>query len=450
MLNVSRNGSLIRLPTAPQAEPSLYTKSLLDSIEPVLPTVSTTPFFADFASTYYHLRSLIPITPPFPTRSLSSQSEFTSFAASGSTQISAFEAGADLFAARDADIDIFDTDLRLWIEECDGMQAVQIFTSSDDSWAGFATRYVEHLRDELGKGCIWVWGIDGSVSADESGQQRQTRSQRLEHLSTEALTIYALAEQASMFVPLTLPDLLPQNIAIDQKSLWHTSALLEAAVESSTLATRLWDTNSAGQTLRDWQDTLSGGGRQTVARLTFDTNFKYQEVTIDPRMKSGGSSEANTDLMSFEQQINLAPPTNTRQDSRRRKRTRPGKTFSKIESFRGAEKIPEKALLKYQESSRGDRFEVYSAPVAFPWLTTYPRIFLDDAGAPSQTTRIHTSLETSTDIARWIRSLQTILRFGSTSSINGEEREAAYDYLGGFAEKYTEDWESDDDESDDD
>ena len=447
MLNISRNGSLIRLPTAPQTEPSLYTKSLLDSIEPVLPTVSTTPFFADFSSTYYHPRSLIPITPPFPTRSSPSQSEFTSFAASGSTQISAFEAGADLFAARDADIDIFDTDLRLWLEECDGMQAVQIFTSFDDSWAGFATRYVEHIRDELGKGCIWVWGIDGSVSADGSGHQKQTRSQRLESLSTKALTIYSLAEQASMFVPLKLPDLLPPNFAINQKSLWHTSALLEAAVESSTLATRLWDTTGGGQTLRDWQDLLSGGGRQTVAQLTLDTNFDYQEVTIDPRVNPLGSSEANMDSISFEQQINLTPLTDTIQGSR--KRTRPSKTFSKIESFRGPGKIPERALLKYKESSRGDRSEVYSAPVAFIWLPTYPRIFLDSAGAPFQSTRIHTSLETSTDVARWIQSLQTILRFSSTSSIDGEEREAAYDYLGGFAEKYVEDWESDD-ESDDD
>lgn len=40
------------------------------------------------------------------------------------------------------------------------LQGVQVFAGVDDAWGGFAGRYLEGLRDELGKGCVWVWGLE--------------------------------------------------------------------------------------------------------------------------------------------------------------------------------------------------------------------------------------------------------------------------------------------------
>lgn len=57
--------------------------------------------------------------------------------------------------------DVLDRDLRLWLEECDALQGLQLLTSTDDAWGGFASKYVEALRDELGKKSIWVWGAEG-------------------------------------------------------------------------------------------------------------------------------------------------------------------------------------------------------------------------------------------------------------------------------------------------
>jgi hypothetical protein len=80
----------------------------------------------------------------------------------------AYSSGDDLFNALDKEHDLLDRDLRLWAEECDQMQGLQIFTNSDDAWAGFASRYVERLRDEYGKVGVWVWGISEGQNDDSS------------------------------------------------------------------------------------------------------------------------------------------------------------------------------------------------------------------------------------------------------------------------------------------
>ena len=40
------------------------------------------------------------------------------------------------------------------------MQGVQVWTGADDAWGGFAGKYVEALRDEMGKIGIWTWGLE--------------------------------------------------------------------------------------------------------------------------------------------------------------------------------------------------------------------------------------------------------------------------------------------------
>ena len=53
-----------------------------------------------------------------------------------------------------------DRDMRRWVEECDHLQGVQVWTGADDAWGGFAAKYVEALRDEMGKMGIWTWGLE--------------------------------------------------------------------------------------------------------------------------------------------------------------------------------------------------------------------------------------------------------------------------------------------------
>jgi len=76
-----------------------------------------------------------------------------------------WDAGDDLFTSLDKEHDLVDRDVRSFAEEADQMQGLQIFTSVDDAWGGFAARYMDKLRDEYGKTSIWVWGIEDSLAS---------------------------------------------------------------------------------------------------------------------------------------------------------------------------------------------------------------------------------------------------------------------------------------------
>lgn len=70
-----------------------------------------------------------------------------------------FDMGRDLFNQLNKEHDLLDRDFRLFAEECDQMQGVQIFTSAEDAWGGFAAEYVAALRDEYPKTGIMTWGL---------------------------------------------------------------------------------------------------------------------------------------------------------------------------------------------------------------------------------------------------------------------------------------------------
>jgi hypothetical protein len=138
------------LETAAPITPSPYTESLSRGLEPTRPTIDTVRFFSDFTHTYYHPRSIVQLN------------DFT--LGSSLHPFESYVSGDELFNSLDKEHDLLDRDLRLWAEECDQMQGIQVFTSSDDAWAGFCARYVERIGDEYGKIGLWVWGIEGGAT----------------------------------------------------------------------------------------------------------------------------------------------------------------------------------------------------------------------------------------------------------------------------------------------
>lgn len=73
-----------------------------------------------------------------------------------------WQAGEELFQTLDKEFDLLDRDVRSFAEECDQMQGFQLFAGVDDAWGGFASKYLDNLRDEYGKTSIWVWGLEDS------------------------------------------------------------------------------------------------------------------------------------------------------------------------------------------------------------------------------------------------------------------------------------------------
>ena len=106
----------------------------------------TVRYWSDFNRIFYHPRSIVQIN----------DYEL------GSTLMpfEKWESGEELFASMDRNVALLDRDVRVWAEECDQMQGIQVFTGGDDAWSAFAANYVELLRDEFGKMAIWTWGIE--------------------------------------------------------------------------------------------------------------------------------------------------------------------------------------------------------------------------------------------------------------------------------------------------
>lgn len=157
--------------------------------------------------------------------------------------------------------DLLDRDVRVWAEECDQMQGIQIFTGGDDAWGGFASKYAESLRDEYGKMPMWAWGID-----EEQGKGQ--RAKQLLRTVNAAMTINKMASHASLYIPMSIPTSpLPNYVHMNRDSQWHTSALLSAALESMTLPSRLRPDTQKRRLLGDIEAALNVNGNQRMAQL---------------------------------------------------------------------------------------------------------------------------------------------------------------------------------------
>lgn len=125
-------------------EQSAYQASLDAGTEPPPLTTQSVRYWSDFNRVFYHPRSIVQLNDYELNSSIAPFERFAS--------------GEELFAELDKEHDLLDRDLRLFAEEADQMQGIQILTGLDDAWGGFASRYLERLRDEYGKTVLWVWG----------------------------------------------------------------------------------------------------------------------------------------------------------------------------------------------------------------------------------------------------------------------------------------------------
>jgi hypothetical protein len=97
-------------------------------------------------------------------------------------------------------------------------------------------------------------------------------------------------KQASIVVPLAVPERAPRRIKMDPASQWHTSALLAAAVESAMLPARLKDPLRR-ETLGGMAETLNIMGKQSVAGLQMSFAGPETEGRADKRQKKLSEEE---------------------------------------------------------------------------------------------------------------------------------------------------------------
>jgi len=135
-------------PIVQKAEPiprSTYQQNLDAGLEPPQLSTSTVKYWSDYSRVYYHPKSIVQL------------SEFD--VNDKLMPFQSWDVGMELFEKLEREVDLVDRDLRPFVEECDGLQGLQIMTGIDDAWGGWASGWIERLRDEYGKLSIWTWGL---------------------------------------------------------------------------------------------------------------------------------------------------------------------------------------------------------------------------------------------------------------------------------------------------
>ncbi|KUI64754.1 Protein dml-1 [Cytospora mali] len=404
--------------------PSAYQQSLDAGLEPTRPTAEGVRYWSDFNRVYYHPRSIVQLN----------EYELGSSLA----PFERWDTGEELFASLDKEHDIVDRDLRPFIEEADQMQGIQIMTTLDDAWGGFASRYLERLRDEYGKTTIWVWGLQEAFQGVEP--------------VNKAKSLTEMYKQASLVIPIALPSSLPPRLrtalSLDASSSWHTAALLSAAVESATLPSRLKDAANR-ETLGHMTDRLNVHGKQTVANLQMSFAGaggvpQSEEVGDDP--KDG-----------LRLDMDFRPADDLGDGGRRKQNGFHGgpKIFSQVLASRGEGDDRDQDMESEEGEDdrarrRGQREAIsrrYRSKLSYPLLDSFPQIFRDDKGeALRDGLAVTTSLSTGTELSGRLKSLRSTV----TRLIGLEDRETLSNELAEMADEYHEGWSSGSDSGEDD
>jgi len=146
---ICRSGQTVVQKQTP-IEAGAYQQSLDAGLEPPALSTGTVRYWSDFNRVFYHPRSVVQLNEYELNSTVQPFEKWTT--------------GEDLFASLDKEHDILDRDLRPFAEESDQMQGIQLVTTIDDAWGGFASRYLERLRDEYGKLTLWTWGLQDTLA----------------------------------------------------------------------------------------------------------------------------------------------------------------------------------------------------------------------------------------------------------------------------------------------
>ncbi|KAL8806282.1 MAG: hypothetical protein Q9182_001429 [Xanthomendoza sp. 2 TL-2023] len=438
------DGNVVKQQDAPIIQ-SAYQKALDEGLDnPPKLNSQTVRYWSDFTRVFYHPRSIAQIN-DYELRSTIVPFE-------------KWESGEELFSKLDKDHDLLDRDIRPWTEECDQLQAIQIFASADDAWGGFASKYIESLRDEYGKTSIWFWGLE-----EQAGQGQ--RANRLIRTVNNAQSLQSISTMASMYVPLAVPAYLPPYIQLDQSSQWHVSALLSMALESMTLPSRQKPGDAIRGLLGDMEAALNANGNQRIAQLQCSvidasklhlSTAEGPQATNDHRIPAGsslqnlenedqvGKAKSNLDIS-----FSTGEPSHTALSLRQWAKS--NHVFGKVESLRGVPWIGYQVDDDDVTKSRKRRrlaslppMERYSTSLPYPLLDSFPDSMIQSASR-AKSTAIQATLSTTTQISKRTKGLQNIV----SRTVGVSEREALSNGLGEIAEAYEEGWDSGSDEASD-
>ncbi|KAI6371643.1 hypothetical protein MCOR25_003925 [Pyricularia grisea] len=425
--------------TVVQRQEPIQVAAYQQSLEAGEPAEQLTPkavrYWSDFNRVYMHPRSIVQLSDYELNSSL--------------RPFERWPTGGELFSELDREHDLLDRDLRPFVEEADHMQGIQLFTTIDDAWGGFAARYAERLRDEYGKSVIWVWGLQDSAAG-------LNREKRMLRMSNKAHALTELYKQASILVPFSIPrspNSRP-NVALDASSSWHISALLTTAFETAVLPSRMRE-GPASDRLDGMADWLNVMGKQTIANLQMDVVREDEDEwakdsrqpNVLDRYKEDPDDETTADVdlpIDFTAGDDLGAP---QRSSNRRKRHVFGQTIS-VRGISASENqtVEGSRFARQYQSSGKVSVRSYYTDLRFPQPDSFPNIYTSKSGQPLKSTLpVVASLTTDSSTSDRLKLLRTTV----FRSIGLEDRENLGNELAQMADEYHEGWSSGSDDGDD-
>ncbi|KAH8420007.1 hypothetical protein KR009_004794 [Drosophila setifemur] len=182
--------------------------------------------------------------------------------------LSTYSAGEDLWKETAFNDDLTDR-IRLYIEECDGLQGFHMLFDIDDGFGGLATKCLEHLNDEYSRASFVV---PLHYPRATSYPQADSRLSHCIRVANTVLSYQQLSEQATMFTPLSTLETIWRNTNLKSRNLsgmywqadnlYQTSAVLAAFLDTATMSYRLRDTP---ESLMRFCERVTPSGRKMTA-----------------------------------------------------------------------------------------------------------------------------------------------------------------------------------------
>ncbi|ORZ01731.1 tubulin domain-domain-containing protein [Syncephalastrum racemosum] len=174
--------------------------------------------WSDYNRIYYHPRSMNTITTHHKEDTIAPFDTYT--------------VGRQSYEDFDREEETFDGAFRFFAEDCDNLQGFQVLTSIDDAFGGFTEGYLNALREEYPKTPVLTFAI-------QQQQQQQLLSEQHKVLLNRALSMARLSEHSTTYIPLYTPTSQQLKhvpyIHANSHLLYHTSAILAAAIETVSL-----------------------------------------------------------------------------------------------------------------------------------------------------------------------------------------------------------------------
>ncbi|KAJ7205182.1 mtDNA inheritance protein Dml1 [Mycena pura] len=149
--------------------------------------------------------------------------------------------GHETFARYDEDTGLMEGPLRLFLEECETFQGIQL-TLDTPKFGSFATSLLTSLRDEGTKAPVLALPLLSNIVMPFNHVETRLSTRKVVN---DALVLRDLSELASVSIPIQPPTAWPDDLCTNaymhasRAHVYHTSAILSTHIETATLPLRM-------------------------------------------------------------------------------------------------------------------------------------------------------------------------------------------------------------------